>query len=272
MFLSIRDPLAALNKSSTQPIGTTAASCNHFCTSLRIYLFNNVDNVQRMWTFAFEWSLPWKAKEFSWLSIKFQKSSPSFCFGHPVFVWAIESLLVQCKNYNVRLIKTRLPLLYLPIGCAFRNWWTLWRRHLFENICADVHKRASKWNLNLICCDVTLRRANWRLLWSKPSTWTLFTYPLGPGGFHYKRPHYLWVTQSNLQALLVSQLGRSDLCMLMSHPLCGAGRILGQRDNDNRTKPKCISVFGVFITGGKWKILQSSIDLLCIKGFSICFF
>lgn len=103
----------------------------------------------------------------------------------------------------------------------------------FWNICADAHERASR-NLNLVCCCVTLSHANWRLLWSKPSTWTLFTYPLGPGGLHYKRPHYLWVTQSNLQALL-SKLGHSDLCMLMSHPLCGAGRVLGQQDSDNQT-------------------------------------
>lgn len=127
-------------------------------------------------------------------------------------------------------------------------------------------KRASKWNLNLICCDVTLSRANWRLLWSKPSTWTLFAYPLGPGGLHYKRPHYLWVTQSNLQALLVSKLGRSDLCMLMSHPLCRAGRVLGQRDSDNWTKPKCISVFSSRKANEKFynHLLTTIIDYYCV--------
>lgn len=125
--------------------------------------------------------------------------------------------------------------------------------------------RASKWNLNLICCDVTLSRANWSLLWSKPSTWTLFIYPLGPGGLHYKRPHYLWVTQSNLQALLVSKLGRSDLCMLMSHPLCRARRVLGQRDSDNRIKSKCVSVFSAFITKGKYKKFYNHLLTYCVS-------
>lgn len=119
----------------------------------------------------------------------------------------------------------------------------------FRNICAVVHERASEWNLSRICCYVTLSCANWRLLWSKRSTWTLFTYPLGPRGLHYKRAHYLWVTQSNLQARLLSKLGRADLCMLMKHPLCGAGRVLGQQDSDDK---QCLNTFlcSVFLS---WK-------------------
>lgn len=109
----------------------------------------------------------------------------------------------------------------------------------------------------------------------------MLTYPLCPGGLHYKRPHYLPVTQSNLQALLISKAELVWPFMIMSQPPCSAGQVLGQRDNKTEAGVPIMSlkeeesntyaiykvlqmhfVAKVFLLyGWKPKILQSTVNL-----------
>lgn len=94
-----------------------------------------------------------------------------------------------------------------------------------------------------------------------------------PGGLHYKRPHYLPVTQSYLRALLISKTELLWPFMLMSPP---PSRTVGQRDTHKKNKTKQKPEAGVLAMSLKeeeirtqfvLQVLQMHFVTICLYGW-----